>query len=51
VVYAIDDEGNSFHGVCHTPTIGCMVNDNEFLPQEVFESYEHEDGCNTICIN
>ena len=43
VVYAIDDEGNSFHKVPYEPSIG-RYEDNEF---DGDSSKEH----NAICVN
>lgn len=51
VVYAIDSEGNRFHKVSFSPSIG-HYNKNDFTQIENFEDYQlTEKDINAICIN
>ena len=57
LVYAIDEEGNAFHGVYFTPTLGHFKEDNhEFAAEDNIkeepDSYpEDEYPINALCIN
>jgi hypothetical protein len=51
VVYASDDEGNSFAEINHTPSIGAFTKDCDFIPAQDFEDWEHKGGSNAICLN
>jgi hypothetical protein len=45
VVYSSDEEGNSFHKVAYTPSVG-FFKDNEFDSTE-----EGDEETNAVCIN
>lgn len=44
VIYSIDDEGNSFHRVCNTPTPGKFKKGD-------FDYEVERDNFNSVCIN
>lgn len=48
VIYSIDSEGNEFHNIYYSPTVG-YYDDGEFVPEEQFE----DDGfvVNSVCVN
>jgi len=49
VVFAVDDEGNSFAEVNFTPTLG-NFGDGTFIADDgTFEFYEY--GINAVCLN
>ena len=57
VVYAIDDEGNAFHKVYHSPSIG-MYNHGDFLSISEYRELKEEGGLwypdnseKVVCIN
>lgn len=54
VVYASDEEGNSFHKVFYAPSTGFYKN-GEYYPatQETKESIEKKFGkeCSAVCVN
>ncbi len=48
VIYAIDDEGNDFNLVHHTPSVG-KYEHHEFTPEEYFD--DDSETVNSVCIN
>jgi hypothetical protein len=50
VVYAIDDEGNAFHSVGNTPTLG-IFEDNEFHQPNDEDNDDEDFEFNADCIN
>jgi hypothetical protein len=55
VIFASDDEGNSFQSVTNSPTIGHCSDEyfKEFVAEDNFSEYEDEDPitANCVCIN
>ena len=51
VVYASDDEGNSFGELHHTPSIGKFDSCESFVPEEHFEDWGYKGKPNAICVN
>ena len=50
VVYATDDEGNSFSAVRQSPTIGRFRDGDEFM-ESTSEDWDESDKINAVCIN
>ncbi len=57
IVYAIDDEGNAFNKVYHTPSIGMWDNGN-FLTESDYKQMEednelshNDNSVKVVCIN
>jgi hypothetical protein len=57
IVYAIDDEGNAFHKVYHSPSVG-IYNRGDFLSETEYEELKEQnelwypdDSEKVICIN
>lgn len=57
VVYASDDEGNEYHKVMYTPTLGYFDGEyqGDFIADSLFEDYLEDYAtqlvANAICIN
>jgi hypothetical protein len=50
VIYAIDEEGNSFKPVIYTPSVGAFV-DFEFIDECEFKEEASRLKVNAVCIN
>lgn len=52
VVFSIDDEGNEFKPLHHTPSLGHYDSEErEWLDEQNFADYEDEYPVNAVCIN
>jgi len=50
VVYAVDDEGNGFGLVGHTPSFGSFE-EGDFVQEDNSEEFKENYKINAICIN
>lgn len=48
VVYAVDEEGNSFNEIFFSPSVG-YYDDNDFTNENNFEDGDYE--INSVCVN
>lgn len=48
VIYAVDDEGNSYDEINYSPGVGQFAHGDEYRPKDHFENDEE---INAVCIN
>ena len=48
MIYARDDEGNSFHSVNYMPSLGHFTEEGEFIEKNAMED---DQRINSVCVN